>query len=316
MQMTIDNPEALVERADRAYAGLVYGSRPAVLELALAPGLYEGLTLSLTTAYDAAHVDVTIRAEDAQRPPAFRNSGIRIKGGTVTLEHLIFEGVSTAGMQLAVNAVGDVVVENCAFLHAVGADTRALPIIQFQADDQRRQLLSVRDCWLVGNAEREPTALLDCSGLPGKHFNRITFERTAFLNNRFSQTVQPGAADEIIFDGCFIQSPGQFAVASYLTTRMTIARSAVIAPTVAAVVNRQYDASGYTMPARPALVTDSRLYLTEPPGENPHAELSRTIAAGAPAFDAFAIADHLAAEDEFIWPPDIGKLAWLLGLDS
>src|SRR5262245_57656171 len=111
MLVTIDSPEALVETADRAYAGLGYGRRRDGLGLVLAPGMYEGRMLALRRAYDPAQVDVTISAQDARRPPAFRNAGIRVKAGAVTVRHVTFEGVANAGIQLAVHAVGDVAIE-------------------------------------------------------------------------------------------------------------------------------------------------------------------------------------------------------------
>lgn len=284
--ITIGDLGAFFTQVEPRHRALLESSAPWSLEVALAPGAYEGMALTLHEPEGAARGRLVLRASDPSRPPVLRDMHLSLGAAQVELRDLVFAGGRSGGPRITLEVQERATIAGCC-LAAIDLDEwpPGQPIVLVRAAPGRSPTeVAVEHSWWIGNELRGP-ALLALDAAPPHRFARLRLEGVTLIANTAPCAVAPGPTESVLVRNC-LSVPGKgrasleaLVALSYLETGLRIEASTIIAPDIGALV--RHHASPTRTPAefKPARISNSRLVLADT--SDPPAAHGLTLAATA-----------------------------------
>jgi hypothetical protein len=246
---------------------------PAELEVVLAPGDYRRASLSVGDRLSQRTVDVVIRGSDADRPPLLTDVTLSVAGDDVRLEHLVLRQRLDHLPVVSVAAGRTLTIDRCAF---VGNQVRMPPegrlIELVAANPSGGTEVAIRQTWFIRNWASSGQALIACDTQPPGYFERVAFDRVAFLDNHVAIGIVPHATAAVQLSDCVVvpnsadaDTPTLLAAFTSPGSQLTLERSLIVADTLEGLVSRWSARHPSASDYQPVLVNDSVLALHRPP---------------------------------------------------
>ncbi len=324
MRVSVATVAEFVERVGPAYLDIVQGppDEPASLEIDLAPGDYRAANFSVGDPLDRRTIDIVIRGADAARPPVLTDMSLRLTGDRVRLEQLIFAGRVDHLPVVSVTAGQSLTIDGCAWLGnqvRMPPDGRLLEVIA--KNPQGATAVAIRHTWFVRNWAPDGQAVLVGVTNPPYYFQRIGFERVAFLDNHGAVGIVPHATAALDFADCIVvqagagaDPPAALAAVTSPGTQLTIERSLLVAEGLAGLVTRWSPRQPSASAFQAVTISHSEVVLCDPAARRDGDEGMRLhdteVRLASAAGDAALVAaiDACAAEVERGSIPDLVTL--------
>jgi len=315
MYVEVRTTEEFYQIVETAYSKLLAEYVPDTLEVALAPGHYTRLALSLVDRNERGHVGIIVRAADPQQQPVLKELGIRLVGRDVSLENVIINHTIASDSLLTIRVFGLARVQGCAFISSSPTGWPAhKPLLSISGSDRGAQSATIQDCWLVGNREQVTSPMIDLGSLPGHRFEQIRFENVAFIGNHFTSGIIPGAADQVVFSRCLIYTPPNFLHLTDPRTEVVFEDCAILASGLDELVSFADEPSRTPKSYPPVVFKNCDLHLDSEPGADRRFERQKSRAFPLMPLDEAEITNQYARQAGQGSTPDIGTLRQELGL--
>ncbi|MEM9948998.1 MAG: hypothetical protein AAF810_23440 [Cyanobacteria bacterium P01_D01_bin.36] len=230
MQVHVSHPTEFFKVVEPAYNRLIQtGDDTTTLDIALAPGQYDGEHFKVIDRQNSGHVAVRVHAADPLHPPVLTNLTINLSGRSLHLENLVIADSTATNSVVTLRARDEIVVSNCAFVglkRSPWPPDGSLATIEPAFGGTAARLL-MHDCWWLGNCQGGTGYLLDLSGQQTS-WASVNFERVVFLDNQFDLGIRLGALQSVAFEKCLLHAVTTLTQVEYVGTRLQVCNSVLI----------------------------------------------------------------------------------------
>lgn len=199
----ISHPGDLALPLQQAYAEALAGGR--AFRLVLPAFDYEPFHVSLGSIGGEA-IDLSVEGE-GERPVTLHGVSMLLCGRNVTIGNLSLRGTRTPTSALTVQVLDSFEGRRLGFIEIRRHDPMSNePIVQVSAmgPRDRNALVSLSDCWFIGNEGEGYTAVLSTPRTGRAFIERLFIERCAFLGNRTDVGIDPWFSRKLSIDSVFV----------------------------------------------------------------------------------------------------------------
>jgi hypothetical protein len=211
------------------YNELLHAPGSHTLDVLLRPGEYKQ-NLQLSDSMKGT-VSLRVRSADPKHPAVFVGVQVVLYGDEVTVEDLVLRGSHLDPPTLDLTVKSKVTIRRCVItdnhrpLKKGGTIVRLVP-----SYGSPPKTAVIEDSWFGRNAESQAAQMIAVSPRSAPdYFKSIVFERTTFVDNKFSAGVWSISSDEVRFHDCMIvQRSGALVSLDAPKTKMVIDGSVLV----------------------------------------------------------------------------------------
>jgi hypothetical protein len=178
------------------------------LEIALSPGTYTGVNLSIGDGLGARPIDIVVRAADRAHPPILHDLAFSLSARSVRLDGLVFAHARMEAPVIHLVVASTLRIEHCALIDAASLaprDGRLVELVAFGGSEPATASLS--NSWFIRNWALDGGAMLACVPTPPHFFDKIEFDNVAFLENHATASIAPGVTSTVQLTNCVVGDP-------------------------------------------------------------------------------------------------------------
>jgi len=175
-------------------------SGPSTLEVVLAPGIYEGVALSLKDKSSPSNLEIVVRGAGPE-PSTFK-SPIQIHAARIRLENLVIADINV-GSPTTTLKVGDALqIDGVAWVGNRHAEPElGDPIVAIEAGFRSGPKdITISNSWFVGNDSGGKSTLIGLKTVRPDIVSSLSFKNTVFVDNHCSVVVAPEFSEAVLFD--------------------------------------------------------------------------------------------------------------------